>query len=174
MDGAEHRTGNAAGPDPEPLLIAPAAILEGLPDAVVAMAVDGRIVYVNALAEELFGYTRDELVGRSVEMLWAKRMRERYMRNLLLYFETKHPLRFTAEAWGLRRDGTEFIGEMSWGIVAPARGRCSSPSAVTCPSSARRRRGCGRSPRWGSGRWPGPSRLSSPPRPCSSSAAGCR
>ena len=122
MDGAEHRTGNAAGPDPEPLLIAPAAILEGLPDAVVAMAVDGRIVYVNALAEELFGYARDELVGRSVEMLWAKRMRERYMRNLLLYFETKHPLRFTAEAWGVRRDGTEFIGEMSWGIVATGAG----------------------------------------------------
>ena len=36
------------------LLLAPAAILEGLPDAVVAAAADGRIVYVNALAEPLF------------------------------------------------------------------------------------------------------------------------
>ena len=71
MDGAENRTGGVAGSDAEPLLVAPAAILEGLPDAVVAMAPDGRIVYVNGLAEELFGYAREELVGRSVEMLSA-------------------------------------------------------------------------------------------------------
>ena len=47
------------------LLLAPAAILEGLPDAVVAAARDGRIVYVNALAEALFGYPREELIGRA-------------------------------------------------------------------------------------------------------------
>ena len=34
-----------------------------------------------------------------------------------LYFATEHPLRFTIRADGLRRDGTEFVGEMSWGIV---------------------------------------------------------
>jgi diguanylate cyclase (GGDEF)-like protein len=34
-----------------------------------------------------------------------------------LYFATDHPLRFTIRADGLRRDGTEFVGEMSWGIV---------------------------------------------------------
>jgi len=117
MDGSEERTGGRTGGKDDPLLVAPAAILEGLPDAVVAMAPDGRIVFVNTLAEELFGYSSEELVGESVRMLWAERMRDRYMRNLLLYFATEHPLRFTAEAWGLRRDGTEFIGEMSWGIV---------------------------------------------------------
>ena len=42
----------------DPLLVAPAAVLEGLPDAVVAAARDGRIVFVNAIAEELFGYPR--------------------------------------------------------------------------------------------------------------------
>ena len=83
---------------------------------------DGRIVFANALAEELFGYSREEIVGRPVTMLWAVRVRKRYQRNLELYFATQHPLRFTAEAWGLRRDGTEFIGEMSWGIVETERG----------------------------------------------------
>ena len=39
-----------------------------------------------------------------------------------LYFATEHPLRFTAEAWGVRSDGTEFVGEMSWGIVETADG----------------------------------------------------
>jgi diguanylate cyclase (GGDEF)-like protein len=34
-----------------------------------------------------------------------------------LYFATEHPLRFTERAYGLRADGSEFVGEMSWGIV---------------------------------------------------------
>jgi diguanylate cyclase (GGDEF)-like protein/PAS domain S-box-containing protein len=106
-------------------LVAPAAILsilEGLPDAVVAAERDGRIVFVNALAEELFGYPREELLGQPVDTLWPARVRERYTRNMELYFATEHPLRFSIAAWGLRRDGSEFIGEMSWGIVETTAG----------------------------------------------------
>jgi diguanylate cyclase (GGDEF)-like protein len=39
-----------------------------------------------------------------------------------LYFATEHPLRFSIAAWGRRRDGSEFIGEMSWGIVETTAG----------------------------------------------------
>src|SRR5262245_48220969 len=60
------------------------AVLEGLPDATVASARDGRIVFVNQLAEELFGYRHEEVVGRPVQMLWPERMRERYRRNMQL------------------------------------------------------------------------------------------
>jgi diguanylate cyclase (GGDEF)-like protein/PAS domain S-box-containing protein len=98
-------------------LLAPAAILESLPDAVVAATRDGRIVFVNAEAEQLFGYPRAELLGRDVGVLWPGRLRERYRRNMELYFATEHPLRFSTEAWGVRRDGSEFVGEMSWGIA---------------------------------------------------------
>jgi diguanylate cyclase (GGDEF)-like protein/PAS domain S-box-containing protein len=104
------------------LLLAPAAVLEGLPDAVVASSRDGRMVFVNALAEALFGYPREELIGRPVQTLWPERVRERYTRNMDLYFATEHPLRFSTEAWGLRRDGSEFVGEMSWGIVETSGG----------------------------------------------------
>jgi diguanylate cyclase (GGDEF)-like protein/PAS domain S-box-containing protein len=93
------------------------AILRGLPDATVASDQAGRIVFANALAGELFGYAPEELIGRPVQTLWPERLRERYLRNMRLYFATEHPLRFTSEAWGLRRDGAEFVGEMSWGIV---------------------------------------------------------
>jgi diguanylate cyclase (GGDEF)-like protein/PAS domain S-box-containing protein len=110
---------NAAEEDP---LVSPAAILEGLPDAVVAIARDERIVFVNALAEELFGYRREELLGKPVQTLWPERVRNRYADNMRLYFATEHPLRFSTEAWGLRRDGTEFAGEMSWGVVESAGG----------------------------------------------------
>ncbi len=103
-------------------MLAPAAILEGLPDAVVAATPDGRIVFVNVLAEELFGYRREELLGQPVHTLWPERFRERYTRNIQLYFATEHPLRFSSEVWGLRRDASEFVGEMSWGVVDTSAG----------------------------------------------------
>jgi two-component system, cell cycle sensor histidine kinase and response regulator CckA len=93
------------------------AVLRGLPDATVAARADGRIVFVNTLAEELFGYESEELVGEPIQVLWPEALRKRYTRNMELYFATEHPLRFTAEARGLRKDGSEFVGEMSWGIV---------------------------------------------------------
>ena len=117
-EGVPGRT-NAAQDDP---LISSAAMLEGLPDAVVAISRDERIVFVNALAEELFGYRRDELLGGPVHRLWPERVRARYTDNMRLYFATEHPLRFSTEVWGQRRDGSEFAGEMTWGVVNTAEG----------------------------------------------------
>jgi len=96
--GMEER---ASGDDAlDELLLAPAGVLEGLPDAVVAASAEGTIVYVNHLAEELFGYPRQELVGRPVHVLWPERVRERYTGNMQLYFATEHPLRFSTEEIG--------------------------------------------------------------------------
>ncbi len=118
--GVEENEGGGRGSSEQSgdaVLLALWAILEGLPDAVVAAALDGRIVFVNAHAEQLFGYARDELVGFDVSTLWPERLREQYLRNMRIYFASAHPLRFSNEAWGLRKDGSEFVGEMSWGIV---------------------------------------------------------
>jgi diguanylate cyclase (GGDEF)-like protein/PAS domain S-box-containing protein len=126
MDPMDEEGGNqerASGDALDELLLAPAGVLEGLPDAVVAASAEGTIVYVNHLAEELFGYPRQELVGRPVHVLWPERVRERYTGNMQLYFATEHPLRFSTEVWGLRRDGSEFMGEMSWGIVETPAGK---------------------------------------------------
>jgi diguanylate cyclase (GGDEF)-like protein/PAS domain S-box-containing protein len=125
MDAKEHDGGTGRARDDralDDLLLAPATILEGLPDAVVASARDGRIVFVNAIAEELFGYAASELVGRPVQTLWPERVRDRYTRNMQLYFATEHPMRFSTAVLGLRRDGSEFVGEMSWGIVETSGG----------------------------------------------------
>ena len=43
--------------------------LESAPDAIVVTDGGGGIVAVNRLAEEMFGYPREELVGGSVERL---------------------------------------------------------------------------------------------------------
>jgi PAS domain S-box-containing protein len=115
MDAGMNRPDATRGEPRTPFALR--AVLEGLPDATVAARADGRIVFVNALAEELFEYDRGELLGEPVQVLWPESVRDRYTRNMELYFATEHPLRFTLEARGRRKDGTEFVGEMSWGIV---------------------------------------------------------
>ena len=101
--GDEGNRGGQAAPNQPPVdavLLALWAILEGLPDAVVAAARDGRIVFVNEHAKHLFGYAGDELIGEPVATLWPERVREQYSRNMRLYFATAHPLRFSNDAWG--------------------------------------------------------------------------
>src|SRR5262249_6365303 len=45
------------------------ALLESAPDAMVITDVQGTIVLVNSRTETLFGYSRDELVGRAIDFL---------------------------------------------------------------------------------------------------------
>src|ERR1700755_2087578 len=54
------------------------AVLEGLPDATVGAGRDGRIVFVNAHAETMFGYEHTELLGEPVQRLWPDHVRDRY------------------------------------------------------------------------------------------------
>ncbi len=125
MDEATHAPGQPGGSGRDPLdelRLRPQALLEAIPDAVVAAGPDGRIVFVNGLAEELFAYRREQLLGQPVQMLWAPRVRAAYTRNMETLFTTEHDFRFTTVARGVRANGTEFVGEMSWGLVHTAGG----------------------------------------------------
>jgi PAS domain S-box-containing protein len=46
-----------------------AQVFESLPDAVVCVDREARIVAVNAQAERMFGYQRDELLGQPLALL---------------------------------------------------------------------------------------------------------
>src|SRR5690242_18066331 len=50
-------------------------IVEAAPIGFVAISSDGTIQMVNAEVEKLFGYRREELVGRPIEMLVPPRFR---------------------------------------------------------------------------------------------------
>jgi PAS domain S-box-containing protein len=92
------------------------ALLEAVPDAIVIVdGRDGAIAYVNRLAEELFGWPRQELLGRPVEVLVPVRFREAHVFHRGGYdgAPLTRPMGLGLDLAGLRRDGREFAAEIS-------------------------------------------------------------
>jgi two-component system cell cycle sensor histidine kinase/response regulator CckA len=85
-------------------------LLEGAADAIVLVAQDGVIRLVNAQAEKLFGYSRDELLGQRVEVLVPERVRDLHPTHRAAYFKNPvtRPMGADLELTALRKDGTEF------------------------------------------------------------------
>ena len=90
-------------------------LLESAPDAMVVTDQHGSIVLVNALTETLFGYKRDELLGRPVEMLMPERFREGHPghRREFAMHPQSHEMGKRLELCGRRKSGTEFPIEVS-------------------------------------------------------------
>ena len=60
-------------------------LLESAPDAIIVVDSDGCMVLVNAMTEQLFGYSRRELVGEPVELLIPERYHEVHRRHRKRY-----------------------------------------------------------------------------------------
>jgi PAS domain S-box-containing protein len=90
-------------------------LIDSAPDAFVIADQSGRIVLVNTRTERLFGYEREELLGREIEVLVPERLREEYRaRRLRCAADPRTPEASPGmEVFGLRRDGTEIPVEIS-------------------------------------------------------------
>jgi PAS domain S-box-containing protein len=95
------------------------SLVENANDAIISTDKTGKIISFNKKAEQMFGYTRDEILGNSVVLLSPKNARERqermfeeFSRTNTLYIVGK-----TLEGKGLRKDGQEFFMEGSTYII---------------------------------------------------------
>ncbi|HEU5334299.1 MAG TPA: PAS domain S-box protein [Actinocrinis sp.] len=106
---AEHTAETAATEEPF------RALLEAAPDAMVIVDDGGTIKLVNAQTELMFGYAREELLGRSVETLVPERFRGQHPAHRHGYTANGQvrPMGAGLELYGLCRDGREFPVEIS-------------------------------------------------------------
>jgi PAS domain S-box-containing protein len=94
-------------------------LLEAAPDAVVGVNEDGLIVLSNAATERAFGYAREELVGRSIELLVPEaplgdhlKRREEYLAD-----PRQRSMDPDSHLRARRKDGSEFPADISLSSV---------------------------------------------------------
>jgi PAS domain S-box-containing protein len=89
-------------------------VVEAAPSAMVMISAGGRIEMVNAQAEQVFGYARDEMLGQPVEMLVPRRFRADHpgLRSFFFVDPRARPMGAGRDLFGLRKDGSEFPVEI--------------------------------------------------------------
>jgi len=99
-------------------------VVEAAPSAIVMIDPAGKIILVNALAEQVFGYSRDELVGKPVEVLVPERFRGHHaeLRGTFLADPRSRPMGSGRDLYGLKKAGGEFPLEIGLSAIETDRG----------------------------------------------------
>ena len=100
-------------------------LFELSPDAIIVSNREGRITEANRRVESLFGYSRGELLGQSVEVLIPERFRHVHPKHRAEY-DSQPRMRSMGvglELYGLRKDGSEFPVDIMLGPAKTQNGR---------------------------------------------------
>lgn len=99
-------------------------LLETAPDAIFEVDSKGRFILVNAAAETIFGYTREELMNLTVEALIPDSARAGHAAHRAEYHRkpVTRPMGIGMELTGRRKDGAEFPVEVSLSPVPSSSG----------------------------------------------------
>jgi len=100
-------------------------LLESAPDAMIIVDQQGLMAVVNGQAQTMFGYTREEMIGQSIEGLIPVATRRSHVGYRKSYTEKPNlrPMGEGIDLVGLRKDGSEFPVEISLSPVETENGR---------------------------------------------------
>ena len=83
-------------------------LIDAAPDGILVIDNEGRILKVNDEAERMFGYSRDQLVGRDVELIIPERFKAAHREKRKRYHEAAATRTIAGDLAARRADGTEF------------------------------------------------------------------
>jgi PAS domain S-box-containing protein len=114
-------------------------IVEAAPNAMVLVGKSGLIEMVNTQAEIIFGYSRDELLGQSIDCLLPERFRHHHPQHRAEFFSDLQPRAMGAgrDLYGRRKDGSEFPVEVGLNPIETEEG-IKVLSAITDISARKR------------------------------------
>lgn len=95
------------------------ALLDAAPQGIVAADHEGRIIMFNDVAEQMFGYSRDEMLGRTIDVLLPAHVRDRHSKHRAT-FGAEHKSRVMGQGLDVlacRRDRTQFPVEVNLSYV---------------------------------------------------------
>ncbi len=100
------------------------ALLESASEGIVVVDPHGRILLVNAKTEEMFGYSRDELLGQPVELLVPPRHRDAHVahRDAYMGAPRARSMGRGLDLAGVKKTGLEFPVEVSLSYVTTDEG----------------------------------------------------
>lgn len=116
------------------------AILSARSDAIIAADRDGLITFWNPGAERIFGYTRGEAMGQSLDIIIPERLRERHWegyRRVMASGKSRYGEDAVLAVPGIRRDGSSISIEFTLAPVVEADGRITGLVAVLRDVTAR-------------------------------------
>lgn len=92
-----------------------AVLIESFAEAFLVIDEGSTVMMVNRRFVELFGYEKEEIVGRQLDLIIPERFRSVHSTHTRNYFKTPHvrPMGQGLELKGLKKDGTEFPVEVS-------------------------------------------------------------
>lgn len=99
-------------------------LLEAAPDAIVVIDSSGRIVLTNVRAEEAFGYRKDELLEKPVEILVPEAIARQHIQHRSNYLQSPktRPMGAGLALYARRKNGSEFPVEISLSPVSTEAG----------------------------------------------------
>jgi PAS domain S-box-containing protein len=115
-------------------------LLDTAPDAMIVVNSDEAITFANVETERLFGYTREELIGKRLDVLIPDRFRQTHGSHVRRFFKgpTRRPMGSGLELFGRRRDGSELPIEVSLSPVHSTEGTSSVCAAIRDISERKR------------------------------------
>jgi PAS domain S-box-containing protein len=124
MDITERRAAAERDADRADYLEVMGSVVEALPDALIITDESGGIILANLQAKLIFGYHRDQLIGKPVEMLVPPQFHHSHVQNRVGYVREPRlrEMGQLKEITGRRRDGQDISIEIMLSPVVTRKG----------------------------------------------------
>lgn len=101
------------------------ALFKHATEGIVVVGADARIVMVNPKAEDMFGYDKNDLIGKQIETLIPQRYAPDHVNHRQSFMDKPHAraMGIGMDLYALRKDQTEFPVEVSLSSFSTSEGR---------------------------------------------------